>query len=170
VDPIKFEGTTDEALFEKAQLLHLGRRSPTLLMLFPLITTIVTGVVLYLGVDNWDGTTLNTLIFAAVFSFLFSFLTPRISSRVWKWIHRNSPYMKRSFTGKVLDEGLEIVDRTSSALTPWEDYIHTKEWPDLVLLFMGPTLFHIVAKEFFASEEDWQAAVKKIRESVVKKK
>lgn len=149
-DAVRFEGTISREIFFRAQQLHLKRRIAVARILA--ISAIVAGIALV----QRDGSEMSAYTLAAcgVTILVLFALGPVRSARQYD----RSPYMHESFRGTVSPASYVVESIVGSAAIPWSKFVKAAAGDDIVLLYRGPNIFNIMAKEFFVSADDWQRA------------
>ena len=153
---IRFHGIISRPLYLRAQALHVGHRRLALL-LFPA----AFAVLIWAGARElpvW-AKALTTIIACAFVPLMALF-------QRWHWqrLYTRTPYLLDPMSGDVSERGLRVESATGNSEVPWERFVKYKMRDDLILLYQGPNIFNVVAREFFASADDWAGAQRIISE------
>jgi len=142
---IEYAGTIGEELFARAQRLHLGRRR-LILWLFPVVMTALP----------WSAGGPASRLLTFLICTSFPILMLRWQAREWRRIHRGTPAFASTLSGTVSESGINATSEAGSGTVPWKSMTAIKTIDDLMLLYQGPAMFTILAREFFRSDTDWQ--------------
>lgn len=149
-DAIPYSGTFSWTLFERAQWRHLGSR-----WLFFLLIPVLMTAYAYLTSPTLPIVTWLTLLAVSIASI------PVIRSalrRQWRRMYENSPYLLDPISGFVSAETFIAESATGKTEMPWTRFVRVREGEDFLLLYPSPYMFHILAREFFVTDQAWEAA------------
>jgi hypothetical protein len=149
---IAFHGTITSDVFLKAQRLHSKRRSVAFLVVA--FAAILFGLLIRFK-DEADLGSL-TLIAAGVTMIVLLALRRFRTRRIYE----KSPYMHEAFRGSISPSAYSVETSVGSGTVPWSKFIKVLADDEIVLLYRGPNMFNIMAKDFFNSDEEWQQARK----------
>jgi len=160
-DVIEFAGSISQDIFKKAYYLHFRRRTGPLVV-------IAIGLILLLIVSAVSGRYDSVLILVA--SGTIGVLIGIVAFR--RKVNREfkkSPYIRTPRRGTITREKLHVETSLGQSDLPWSTFVKVDANDNLVLLYLGPSAFQILAKEFFASHDDWLNVRAMAMESVVAK-
>jgi len=147
---IAFAGAISEPLFLRAQSLHVRRR---ILLLVLFAASVAVGILV-----GFSGIPFLAKVLGIAGGFAAAPLIPVIQRRTWKRLYNRSPYLWEPIRGEVLDWGLKTVGSTGTSEVPWPKFQKYKIDDRIILLYLGPNIFHLVSAEFFATSDDWTKA------------
>ncbi len=148
IERVEFKGTITFDIFASAQHLFTGYKWLSLLLL-PLM---MIGFALPSCQSSSERTALFVLSSLSIPLLYFN------QKRKWRYYYKNSPYLKEPLCGIVSSDSITVQDNAGKSETPWSRFIKYKARKDIVLLYLGPNAFKIIAKQFFATREDWETA------------
>jgi hypothetical protein len=76
----------------------------------------------------------------------------------WKSIYSGTPYFKYPISGELSSEGFSGSSQRGTANIPWSDITGFKSNKTVIIIYQGPLLFHVIARNFFSSSQDWESA------------
>jgi hypothetical protein len=153
---IRFHGIISRPLYLRTQALHIGHRRLALLI-FPAAFAIMI----------WGGAPELPLWAKALLTIIACAFVPLMALlQRWQWqrLFKRTPYLSDPISGDVSERGLRVESTTGNSEVPWERFVKYKMQEGLILLYQGPNIFNVVAREFFASAEDWAKAQRIISE------
>ncbi len=148
IESVEFKGTITFDIFASAQRIFTGRKWLSLVV----IPLMIIGFALPSCQSSLEKTMLLTL---SPLSIPLLYIAQK---RKWRYYYKNSPYLKEPLCGIVSANSFAIQDNAGKSETPWSRFTKCKARKDIVLLYLGPNVFKIIAKEFFATREDWENA------------
>ena len=148
--PYPFNGSFTYPMYRSAQLLHLGWKK--YLIIFAPIFVIANMIF----IPSNQGT-LNTVILSVVGLLSTIFIIWKVNSS-WKNIYDVTPYFQYPYTGELTETGYTATNRIGTVSLPWTDITGCKVEKELLIFYQGPMVFHILARPFFASTQQWEAA------------
>jgi hypothetical protein len=151
---ITYRGLVTRTLFIRAQWLHVGWRL-LILLAFPAMFIVLIAI-------GWLGTgsaPIAKRLTAVATSFLWVPFMLALFWWQWRRLYERSPYLKEPLWGSVTDEMLEVHGPTGDSKVPWDHFVKIRKSKDLCLLYRSPVLFNLLARQFFASAQDWSEAV-----------
>jgi hypothetical protein len=152
VERIEYFGIVSWRQFWRAQLKHIGWRW-SILLVFPVAMTIFTA---FMPHDATLGA--RAYLPSFVVSCIFVPLMLGMWALQWRRMYIKSPYLHEPLKGVVSADEFVAEASTGRTEMPWSRFTKIKEGKDFVLLYHSPYLFSILAREFFASDAEWQAA------------
>lgn len=157
---IRFEGRLDEALHRRAQRLALRGVLPLWLVYSLVGLALAVGASLFfLGGLLVPGALVFSL---GLLGALVLTLYEVVVRRGWT-THRLA---RDPFEGSLDEEAFRITSPHGRAEIPWESLHQWKADRKLLLVYQSSQLFHILAPRFFATPEDWRAALALVAEKV----
>jgi hypothetical protein len=143
-----YEGFISKDIFLRAQYLHIGSRR-FIVFFFPV------GFSIFI----WTVLMPQSSFFAKILATAASFIFVPLMFLIQRWqltqLYKKTPYFQESFRGVVSEQGIAGESSAGQVNLVWQKIIKHKKTDDLILLYQAPNLFNIVAKEFFATSEDW---------------
>lgn len=151
-DAIHFEGTVSPDIFCEAQRLHTRRSS----IIFVLGMSAAAALI---GITNWISGDVNVISVAILVCGVSSLLI-HFGLRQFRWrrMYERTPYLRDKIYGTISRESYLAGSAVGSSDVPWSKFVKVLYDDDIVLLYRGPNLFHVMAQEFFASADDWRTA------------
>ena len=146
---IHFTGLITREIFMRAQKLHAGRR--WILFIYPIV---MLPLIFLTGESLGTPIRIILITLAVLFVPLTRFAQRLALLRVFK----KSPYLTISFKGVINDERFYLESDLGHIDLPWSSFIKYKQTDDIILLYQGPTIFQVLAREFFADQEEWERA------------
>ncbi|MGH7341540.1 MAG: YcxB family protein, partial [Candidatus Rokuibacteriota bacterium] len=141
---IRFQGQLDQTLYRRAQRINGARATTTLFTAFGLfVFAALFGFFL-----PWLGWTLLGL---GVLALVLLALVEWQIRKNWK-THKLG---QEPFQGALSEEGLEVVAPHGSIKAGWDRFHAWKGTASELLIYQSSALFHILARRFFASDDDW---------------
>jgi hypothetical protein len=151
VEKYLYEGLMSKDLFLRAQYLHMSWRR-YIVFLFPPFFSFV-----YFALMTPKASILAKILVTAV-SCLFIPLMFLLQRRQLISLYKKTSYFKDVFKVVISEQGISGDSAMGHSNLGWDRFIKQKEREDFLLLYYAPNLFIIVAKEFFATPEDWNNA------------
>jgi hypothetical protein len=151
MDPlIEFSALVDRATYRAAQRLHMRGHT----------AAIWAGQVALVAYAGWKLLPLSPGRFLAVLPIclLFAPLLVWFQRRNLDRIYQSSPYLGAPVRMVMSREGIRFEAPTGEGMVPWSKFVKVRRARGLMLLYQTPRLFTIVARKFFASDEDWANA------------
>jgi preprotein translocase subunit YajC len=145
---IDFKGTVSWSRFKSAQWTHFGTRWMVLL-LFPVAMTAY----------YWaTGTELSVAMWLLIFLVSCTFVPLMLAFYVmmWRRTYAQSPYLQHQLFGSVSPDKLVIEGVTGRTEMTWNQFVRVREGKGVILLYQGPHLFVVLAREFFESDDAWE--------------
>ena len=147
---IQFRGVVSWPVFKRAQWTHLGARWLILLM-FPAIMTAW-------AVFNARSLSLGTVVLLFAVASVFIPLMLAFTVRGWRRTYAKSPILHDPLVGWISQDRFFIEGSTGRSEMTWDRFVRIREGKGVILLYQGPNLFNILAREFFESDPDWDSA------------
>ena len=143
---IHFQGQLDRDLYLRAARSHIAAKSTVVAT----VGALVFGA-LFRPFVPWLGWTLLGLGALTLGLMVFVEVQLRKSWRTYK-------LGPEPFRGTLSDEGFELVTDRGSFCTSWDCFYQWEATASELLIYHSNTMFHILARSFFAGDEDWTAA------------
>src|SRR5437764_8424275 len=148
----------------RAQWIAFGLRGALILLGFPAVFV----VLLALGWNGSGAAPLAKKIQAIGITLLWPPAMLAFFYLQWSWVYSRSPYLKSAIRGTVSGEAVEVLATNGISKISWPLFVKMRESRNTLLLYQSPVIYNIIAREFFASEEEW-ATVKSVARAHVGK-
>lgn len=148
---IEYSAVIDRLTYRAAQRLHM-RTHITLIWAgeFALIAYAAWKLL-----PDWPVGFVLALPFCALFAPLLLWFQRRNLDRAYA----SSPQFQQAVHMTMTHAGLHYDTPAGEGLVPWGHFVKLRRSRGVMLLYQTPHLFTIVARSFFASEEQWQSAM-----------
>ncbi len=151
--PISFEGALTFAQYYAGLRMHYGSR---LLNWIGIGVFAALAVIAGIAAIRDPGATLEFAIYLVVAAFLSMFLVVQEWSIRRNW--RTNKLIQDRLEGVLDDQGLAVETERGSVRLPWDQLHQWQASPSHLLIYQSTDSFHILPRDFFSSEEDWNAA------------
>lgn len=147
-DQIQYQGLVTWTMFVRAHMVDL-KSNLFRLSLFPIIFAPFIWIM--------DSTILNRILATLIaISFVPVFI---VMQRVMLyWSFKRSPFFREPMSGIISSAGLQIENSLGNSEMKWQMFNKFREKDNCILLYTSPNSFQLLAKEFFANDEDWMRA------------
>jgi len=147
---LTYSGVVSWTLFRRALRKSAGKRWLALFV-FPVLMT---------AYAVWSRPYAPLRLYFLCFTLASLYVPMMLILQLWKWRRRfvRSPYLREPLSGVVSPEIFIARGSTGTTEMPWSRFVKIKDAGDFILLYPSPYQFNILSREFFASEEQWQAA------------
>lgn len=156
---ICYKGTISLEIFLRSQRLHAGSVRLSLFLVLVFIGLVFIGFAVAGGAPV-------AVFLAGVLAVVLVPLVLGLQRWQWRRLFKRSPYLREAIEGLVSEQGLRVQSSLGTGDFPWTLFTKYRETSDLILLYVAPNMFSIVAKELFGGEGDWQRTRGLIHERV----
>jgi hypothetical protein len=150
-EEIPFRGVIARDVYFRAQRLN-SNNAIWLIRLAAIAFMSIIAISAYSNGDYAFATTLAGL--AAVYIPII------LAVRTWRFgrIYDQSPYLHAQYHGKLTEANFHIEGPLGTSDIPWNKLVKVRANDDLLLLYIGPNIFHVLTRDFFASDVEWKEA------------
>jgi YcxB-like protein len=156
---IPFSGQITYPIFLASRQLALGWKKHLLwvALIFPISPIFIILIVSYIN----GAPEVLLILPAPILVVLISFFFVRSP---WKKVYFNSAYFQSPISGEISASGIRVSSVRGLATIPWSEVTELRFNANVILVYQGPTTFHIFAPDFFSTPDDWEAAIEHVRE------
>lgn len=147
---IEYSALIDRSTYRAAQRLHMRAHT----------AAIWAGQVALVAYAGWKLLPLSPSRFLIVLPIclVFAPLLIWFQRRNLDRLYQSSPYLGAPVHMVMSREGIHFEAPTGEGMVPWSKFVKVRRARSLMLLYQTPSLFTIVARKFFATDEDWATA------------
>jgi YcxB-like protein len=121
-----------------------------ILLMFPVLMTVL---------DFQAGTLspVRVAVILVVGAVLASLL---LAFSVWGWsrAYAQSPLLREPLEGSIAQDRFVVHGASGRTDMAWDRFVRVRQGKGVILLYQGPNVFNMLAREFFESEADWDSA------------